>query len=175
MGSGNDVYYSPGFSMNVIGLYDPNKIRVSKDPLNELPMETYRPSSADLVLDTNGQPINPAKSINTSGDPVGLLTNSPNMLTTLESAQQYRGNKSISSIRLKIKGGETLSEKSDQLLQQIKANIEKDTSLVATITKGSSPQPVVTKVVEQGKTLGWIEQPWVHIGAAMTIFRETSV
>ncbi|KTR27806.1 hypothetical protein RSA11_03840 [Exiguobacterium indicum] len=175
MGSGNDIYYSPGFSMNVIGLYDSNKIRVSKDPLNELPMETYRPSSADLVLDANRKPVNPAKSINTSGDPVGLLTNSPNMLTTLDSAQQYRGNKSISSIRLKIKGGETLSEKSDQLLQQIKATIERDPGLVATITKGSSPQPAVTKVVEQGKTLGWIEQPWVHIGAAMTIFRETSV
>ncbi len=30
-------------------------------------------------------------------------------------------------------------------------------------------------MIDDGKTLGWIEQPWIHIGAAMTIFRETSV
>ncbi|WP_214808182.1 ABC transporter permease [Exiguobacterium sp. s102] len=165
----------PYLSFNVVGLYDPNKINVSKDPLNELPMETYRPSSADLVLDAEGKPINPAKPIDTSGNPVGLLTSSPNILTTLDSALAVNGKQAISSIRLKVKGAATVSEQSEQLLQDVKKQIEQETGLVATITKGSSPQPVVTKVVDDGKTLGWIEQPWIHIGAAMTIFRETSV
>lgn len=165
----------PYLTFKVVGLYDPNKIKVSKDPLNELPMETYRPSSADLVLDARGNPVNPAKSIDTSGNPVGLLTNSPNILTTLDSAFAVNGKQAISSIRLKVKGATTVSEESEQLLQEVKTQIEQETGLLATITKGSSPQPVVTKVVDNGKTLGWIEQPWVHIGAAMTIFRETSV
>ena len=38
----------PYLAFKVVGLYDPNNIKVSKDPLNELPMETYRPSS--LIL-----------------------------------------------------------------------------------------------------------------------------
>ncbi|WP_026831386.1 ABC transporter permease [Exiguobacterium antarcticum] len=168
-------YVVPYVSMDIIGQYESNKIKVSKDPLNELPMETYRPSTADLVLDADQQPINPARKIRSSGNPVGLLTNSPNILTTLDSARAIYGEKSISSIRLKVKGATTVSEESEQLLQDVKTQIEQETGLIATITKGSSPQPVVTKVVDNGKTLGWIEQPWVHIGAAMTIFRETSV
>ncbi|MCY1691014.1 ABC transporter permease [Exiguobacterium sp. SL14] len=165
----------PYLAFKVVGLYDPNNIKVSKDPLNELPMETYRPSSADLVLDGKGEPVNPAKSIDTSGNPVGLLTSSPNILTTIDSARAVNGEQAISSIRLKVKGANTVSEESEQLLQDVKQQIEQETGLIATITKGSSPQPVVTKVVDDGKTLGWIEQPWIHIGAAMTIFRETSV
>ncbi|MGX8177169.1 ABC transporter permease [Exiguobacterium artemiae] len=168
-------YVVPYVSMDIVGQYDSNKIKVSKDPLNELPMETYRPSTADLVLDAKQQPVNPARKIQSSGNPVGLLTNSPNILTTLDSARAIYGEKSISSIRLKVKGATTVSEQSEKVLQDVKTQIEQETGLLATITKGSSPQPVVTKVVEQGKTLGWIEQPWVHIGAAMTIFRETSV
>ncbi|MBF8152870.1 ABC transporter permease [Exiguobacterium sp. TBG-PICH-001] len=165
----------PFLQFKVVGLYDPKNIKVSKDPLNELPMETYRPSSADLVLDAKGEPVNPAKSIDTSGNPVGLLTSSPNILTTIDSARAVNGEQAISSVRLKIKGASTVSEASEQLLQDVKKQIEQKTGLMVTITKGSSPQPVVTKVVDDGKTLGWIEQPWIHIGAAMTIFRETSV
>ncbi|WP_323679500.1 ABC transporter permease [Exiguobacterium indicum] len=169
-----DVIF-PFLQFKVVGLYDPNNIKVSKDPLNELPMETYRPSSADLVLDAKGEPVNPAKSIDTSGNPVGLLTSSPNILTTIDSARAVNGEQAISSIRLKIKGASTVSEESERLLQDVKKQIEQKTGLMVTITKGSSPQPVVTKVLDDGKTLGWIEQPWIHIGAAMTIFRETSV
>ena len=166
---------NPYLTFNVVGLYDPNKINVSKDPLNELPMETYRPSAASIVLDSKNEPVNPAQPINTTGNPIGLLTNSPNVLTTVDSVKKVMGDQSISSIRLKVKGASSVGEQSDKTLQRIKSEIERKTGHIATITKGSSPQPVVTKVVDDGKTLGWIEQPWIHIGAAMTIFRETSV
>lgn len=169
------VYSSPNVFFNIVGLYDPKKIRVSKDPLNELPMETYRPAAADIVLDSKDKPVNPSKPVNTSGNPVGLLTSSPNLLTTIESAKKVRGENSISSIRIKVAGATKVGEASEKLLQKVKSQIEQETGLLVTITKGSSPQPVVTKVVTDGKTLGWIEQPWIHIGAAMTIFRETSV
>ncbi|WP_215084138.1 ABC transporter permease [Exiguobacterium sp. s78] len=166
---------TPTVDFDVIGLFDPKKITVSKDPLNELPLETYRPATANLVLDATGKPINPSPTINSSNNPVDLLTGSPNILTTLNAAQLINGKQSISSIRLKISGAKQMGEKSEQLLQDVKQQIERETGLIATITKGSSPQPVVTKVIDDGKTLGWIEQPLIHIGAAMTIFRETSV
>ncbi len=145
-----DVIF-PFLQFKVVGLYDPNNIKVSKDPLNELPMETYRPSSADLVLDAKGEPVNPAKSIDTSGNPVGLLTSSPNILTTIDSARAVNGEQAISSIRLKIKGASTVSEESERLLQDVKKQIEQKTGLMVTITKGSSPQPVVTKVSMTGR------------------------
>lgn len=171
----NDLaYLSPVLDFEVVGTFDPEKIAVSKDPLNELPMETYRPASADLVLDQDGSPLNPSVSINTSGNPAGLLTNSPSIITTLDTARLLNGGQSISSIRIKVNNVDTLNESSEAILQELKQQIESDTGLIATITTGSSPQPVITKVVKEGNTLGWVEQPWIHLGAAITIFRETS-
>ncbi len=95
---------TPTVDFDVIGLFDPKKITVSKDPLNELPLETYRPATANLVLDATGKPINPSPTINSSNNPVDLLTGSPNILTTLNAAQLINGKQSISSIRLKISG-----------------------------------------------------------------------
>lgn len=168
------IYLSPVLDFEVVGTFDPEKIAVSKDPLNELPMETYRPASADLALDQDGSPLNPSVSINTSGNPAGLLTNSPSIITTLDAARLLNGEQSISSIRIKVNNVDTLNEASEATLQELKEQIERDTGLIATITTGSSPQPVITKVVKEGNTLGWIEQPWIHLGAAITIFRETS-
>ncbi|WP_445001696.1 ABC transporter permease [Exiguobacterium alkaliphilum] len=168
------IYLSPVLDFAVVGTFDPEKIAVSKDPLNELPMETYRPASADLVLDQDASPLNPSVSINTSGNPAGLLTNSPSIITTLDAARLLNGEQAISSIRIKVDNIDTLNESSETLLQELKQQIERDTGLIATITTGSSPQPVITKVVKEGNTLGWIEQPWIHLGVAITIFRETS-
>src|SRR5699024_10293103 len=42
-----------------IGFYDPTELHISKDPLNELPMETYSSASAELVLDAELDPVNP--------------------------------------------------------------------------------------------------------------------
>jgi putative ABC transport system permease protein len=165
----------PFVNYKYVGFYDPNKISVSKDPLNELPLETYRPSRASLVLDKEGKPVNPAKDVSTAGNPGGLLTNPPNILTTLDAATMIHGDDAISSIRIKVKGVETLGEKSEEKLQQVAKEIEKQTGLVTTITRGSSPQPVITKVTDGSKVLGWIEQPWIHIGASITIFRETTM
>ncbi|MBN3554042.1 ABC transporter permease [Fictibacillus nanhaiensis] len=166
---------NPFVNYKYVGFYDPNKITVSKDPLNELPLETYRPSRASLVLDENGKPVNPSKEVSTAGNPAGLLTNPPNILTTMDAAAMIHGEDAISSIRIKVKGVETLGEKSEEKLQNVRKQIESQTGLVATITRGSSPQPVITKVTDDSKVLGWIEQPWIHLGASITIFKETTM
>lgn len=165
----------PLLTYRVVGFYNPSKLSVSKDPLNELPLETYRPAKASLVLDENSLPINPARDITGIGHPAGLLTNPPNMLTTIQASQAVMGDNAISAIRLKVKGVETFNESSQKKLESIAKQIEKETGLVTDITRGSSPQPVLIEVKKEGKTLGWMEQPWINLGAAITILKETTL
>src|SRR5699024_1030941 len=47
----NEYGALPTFYPYFVGFYDPGKLDISMDPLTELPMETYRPSTAELVVD----------------------------------------------------------------------------------------------------------------------------
>src|SRR5699024_7232574 len=47
----------PRIEPDWVGFYDPGKLDISKDPKNELPVETYRPATAELVMDADGNPI----------------------------------------------------------------------------------------------------------------------
>lgn len=160
-----------------IGFYDPKKLNLPLDPLTELPMETYRPATAELVLDPNNQPINPPKKLLPTTNPLGFLTQPPVMLTTLDAAEQSIGKKYISAIRVKVKGVEKLTEESQKKLEQISKEIEDKTGLITDITLGSSPQPAIVKIPEtkETKAIGWMEQPWVNIGASYSIFKETKI
>ncbi|MEJ8548722.1 FtsX-like permease family protein [Brevibacillus borstelensis] len=160
-----------------IGFYDPEKLAIAKDPIEELPMETYRPAEARLVLDKDGKPMNPSVSVRPSLNPFGLLTNPPLMLTTIDAATQLMGDKPIASIRIKVKGVEGVSQASQQKLEAVAEEIEKRTGLIADITLGSSPQPVLVHVPANGSypAMGWIEQFFVKLGSVFTLFREVSL
>lgn len=165
----------PYVTYNVVGFYNPNNITATKDPLNELPLETYRPPQAKLVLDENSKPISPPSDVIGIGNPTGFLTNPPNILTTLEAAEMLTNGNSISSIRVKINGVDGVSETSQKRVESIAKEITDKTGLVTVVTLGSSPQPTITEIQKGKSTLGWIEQPWINIGNAITIFRETSL
>lgn len=170
-------YFTATLHFNYVGFFDPSKLNIAKDPLTELPMETYRPPSAKWVLDSKNRPVNPPKQLKPTDNPLGLLTQPPTMLTTLEAAQALVGDRPISAIRVKVSGVERLDEKSQARLEKIAAEIEKKTGLITDITLGSSPQPILLHVPAVGDLpeLGWIEQPWVRIGSAITLFRETQL
>ncbi|MBP3039144.1 FtsX-like permease family protein [Bacillaceae bacterium Marseille-Q3522] len=167
----------PRINPQWIGFYDPGKLDIAKDPTNELPMETYRPASAELVLDENAEPINPPSELKPTDNPYDFLTNPPSMLTTLEAAEQILGDKPIAAIRVKVAGVSSMSEESKQKLEAVAAQIEEETGLITDITLGSSPQPTLTYVpsINEDKAVGWLQQPWVKIGSSIAIFRETSV
>src|SRR5699024_3679146 len=57
-----------------VGFYDPSKLDISKDPKNELPMETYRPATAEMVLNAEKDPVNPPIQLKPNGDPYDFLT-----------------------------------------------------------------------------------------------------
>lgn len=159
-----------------IGFYDPERLNIAKDPLHDLPIETYHPALARLTLDRNDKPVNPPITLKPTDNPFGLLTSSPLLLTTLEGAAQFLGDKPISSVRLKVKGVENVNEISQKKLEVIAKEIEKRTGLIADITLGSSPQPTLIHVrSNKEEELGWIEQIFVKLGTVFTLFRETKL
>lgn len=164
-----------------IGYYDPSQLNLALDPLTELPMETYRPATAELVLDADQKPINPPRELKPTYNPYGYLANPPTMLTTLEAAEHLVGKKPISAIRIKVAGVSDLSEESQALLEQVATEIEEKTGLITDITLGSSPQQNLINVPELKsesmviKELGWFQQPWIKLGSSFSIFRETKI
>lgn len=168
---------NPRLSPYLIGLYDPSKLNISKDPLSELPMETYSIPTATHVLNQDGKPINPPKKINSNSNIYGFLMQPPTMLTTIEASEQILGEKPISVIRIKVKDVATIGEESQKKLEIVAKEIEKQTGLLTDITLGSSPQPILINIPKVGKNeeVGWIEQLWVKKGASINIFKETKL
>ncbi|KAA0547425.1 ABC transporter permease [Bacillus sp. BGMRC 2118] len=162
---------------NFKGIFDPSKLNISKDPLTELPMETYFPSKAQWVIDKENQPVNPPKEMKPLNNPYGFLTKPPLILTTIDAAAKVLGNKPISAIRVKVSGVEKLTDESELILQQVAKRIEEETGLITDITLGSSPQPALTHIpgIEGKSNLGWVQQPWIKLGSSITIFQETKV
>lgn len=173
----DDGPLAPRIDPEWIGSFNPAKLNISQDPLNELPMETYRPAAADLVLDQGRQPVNPPVALKPTMQPFGFLTKPPQMLTTIDAAAEIVGDEPISAIRIKVAGVENMNETSQDLLEEVAGDIESKTGLMTDITLGSSPQPTLTHIPETQDTdeLGWFEQPWVKLGSAFTIFDETKV
>ncbi|HEY4601551.1 MAG TPA: ABC transporter permease, partial [Cerasibacillus sp.] len=112
-----------------IGFYDSSKLNISKDPTNELPMETYRPASSKLVLDKDLKPINPPitlKPTSSGGhDALDIITEPPTFLTTLEAAEAIIGDKPISAIRIRVKDVTDLSEDSQAKIEKVADEIER--------------------------------------------------
>ncbi|MFC4560185.1 ABC transporter permease [Virgibacillus kekensis] len=167
----------PRLKLDFKGVFDPHKLDISKDPLTELPMETYFPSKAQLVLNNQEKPVNPPRKMKPLNSPYGFITKPPLILTTLEAAEQVLGEKSISAIRIKVKGVEQISLESEQLLKSVARKIEEETGLITDVTLGSSPQPALTHIPSVGdkENIGWVEQPWIKLGSSVTIFHESKV
>jgi ABC-type lipoprotein release transport system permease subunit len=174
---GKDSSTWPRLKTNFIGVYDPTKLKISKDPLTKLPMETYFPADAKLVLTPDGEPVNPPETIKPIDQPYSYLTKPPVMLTTLDGATKILGDKPISSIRVKVTGVKHLTEKSQKKLEAVAKEIRDKTGLITDITLGSSPQPALMYVPKVGnqESLGWVEQPWVKIGSSFVLFKETKM
>lgn len=162
---------------NFIGFYDPLKLQMAMDPLSELPMDTYRPPSAQLIFDDAMHPLNPPAALKPDNNPLGLLTSPPTMLTTIEAAANILTDKPISVIRIKAAGISEVSEDSQKKLEQIASEIREQTGLEADIVFGSSPQPVLIHVPAGGSQpgLGWVEQQWIKLGTKFVIVKEMQI
>ncbi|MCT4784785.1 FtsX-like permease family protein [Exiguobacterium aestuarii] len=167
----------PKVKLNYIGVFDPGKLDMARDPLTDLPMETYFPAKADWVIDADDEPVNPVKEMLPVNNDRGFLTRPPLVLTTLEAAAAILGDEPISAIRVNVSGVNELNEESEAKLQAIAKEIEEKTGLITDVTLGSSPQMALTYLpgLQEGEALGWVQQPWVRLGSSFTIFEETKM
>lgn len=161
----------------IVGIYDPDKLKLSKDPASETPLETYRAATAQLVLDPKGNPINPPKNVQATLNPLGLLTSPPTNLTTIDAATAILGDHAISAIRVKVAGITDLGIESQAKVERVAAEIEQQTGLITDVIMGSSPHPTLIEVPANGDTsaLGWIEQMWMKVGVTTGVFQETQM
>jgi hypothetical protein len=139
-----------------VGLFDPKKLNLSKDPLTELPMETYRPASGRLVLNENGKPVNPPLDIKSENSPYSFLTRPPSLLTTLDAVKEVvkrtpaMGDKPISVIRIKVSGVDSLSEESQAKLEKVAKELKKRQALAPKLRLGprlSQFSPIFQRLV----------------------------
>lgn len=167
----------PMLNFNYIGVFDPQKLKLSKDPLTELPMETYFPAKAQWVVNAKNQPVNPPTDMKPLNNPYGFLTKPPLILTTIEAAAKVLGDKPISAIRVNVTGVNSLNEESEAKLQAVAKEIEDKTGLITDVTLGSSPQLALTHLpgLEGEKALGWVQQPWIKLGSSISIFQESKM
>lgn len=167
----------PTLQLDYIGVFDPQKLQMSKDPLTELPMETYFPAKAQWVVDAENNPVNPFTDMKPVNNPYGFLTKPPLILTTIEAAAQVLGEEPISAIRVNVAGVEELNEESEAKLQAVAKEIEKQTGLITDVTLGSSPQLALTHLpgLEGEEALGWVQQPWIKLGSSISIFQEAKI
>ncbi|MDX1770934.1 MAG: FtsX-like permease family protein, partial [Planococcaceae bacterium] len=167
----------PKLRMNFIGVFDPQNLKVSKDPLTELPMETYFPAKAQWVMDSSNNPVNPPADMKPTNDAYGFLTKPPLVLTTLDAAALILGDTPISAIRVNVTGVETMNEESEVLLKEVANEIEEKTGLITDITLGSSPQYALTHLpgLAGEEALGWVQQPWIKLGSSISIFQEAKI
>ncbi|MBD1224329.1 ABC transporter permease [Virgibacillus halodenitrificans] len=172
-----DMAKLPRLDPQYIGVYSPSKLSISTDPTTEVPMETYRAPTARYVLDKNEKPVNPISKVTATSNPFGYLMQSPTMLTTIDAAKEFLGDEPISAVRIKVDGVNEISDTSQSKLEAIAAAIEKETGLITEITLGSSPQPLLIHVpsVENIPELGWIEQPWIKLGASINILKQANL
>jgi FKBP-type peptidyl-prolyl cis-trans isomerase len=160
-----------------IGIFEPQKLSISKNPLTKLPMGNYQSPESLLKLDEHGKPLNPPQSIYPTDNPSGFLLQPPSALTTIDAASQILGDKPISAIRIKVKGVKELNDASQTKLEKLAKKVKDVTGLNTLITLGSSPEPVLIHIPPTKRTpgLGWAAMPWIHLGASYSIYKNTKV
>jgi len=182
-----------------VGIFDPRRLTLGRDPLTELPMETYRPVKARLVRDAAGKPLSTPPKVY-SVDPVhGLLTQPVALLTTIDAARELYGDACISAIRVRIEGSDLSGEAAQRRIEQVAKEIHARTGLQVDVTYGSSPTRTLIYVEgltrdeaaaaneafaarygfepppppeEDVPPLGCIEEPWVKKNVHISIVRE---
>jgi len=170
------VYSSgPHISISVLGLFDVDRLDVGRDPLTELPLETYRPAGGLLVRDSDGSPLAEPVRLRPVGYDLGLLTLPPLMLTTIDAARMLYGDDCISAVRVRVEGAATMSEEARRKIEWVAKEIFARTGLKVDVTIGSSPtrrEVIVAGNEGSIPPLGYVELPFVEKNVHITIFDE---
>ncbi len=136
-----------------------------------VPVDIYAPPSATLVYDPSGHRLDEPRSLLPNGDPQSYIQEPPLMLTTMEAARLIAGEKSISSIRVRVAGVERYSPEAQQKLERVAAEIVHRTGLQVVITAGASPERTLVFLPGIGSIppAGYVEEWWTKAGVNLAI------
>ncbi|WP_285733764.1 ABC transporter permease [Kitasatospora phosalacinea] len=163
---------------SIEGVYDPARL-AAVNPLTAVPLGAFDAPVTTGADDASrqalgGQPMRP------DGNMAGLLTQPPQLLTTLDSLHTitggaYAGNMHfgdpISSIRVKVAGVTGTDPVSRERVRLVAEQIQQATGLLVDVTYGSSPRPVriALPAGEFGRPALLLDQNWVKLGVAFTV------
>ncbi len=160
-----DVRSLPPFTFQVRGRYDFASLAAPQDPLVYTPLGIYEPPAGVVRYDENGTPL-PEQIYYPDLNPGGFLPRPPLALTTLDAAQYLSGRDDfIDAIRVRLSGIEAYTPENLAKVERVAAEIAERTGLHVDIVAGSSPQKVLVQVPD----LGYVEEQWTTLGAAVQV------
>lgn len=163
-------------SFRIVGTYDPDKIpRPSK--LNEVPLETYRPSYVEGP-DPASKAVLGNKPMLSDLNPAGYVQSPPALLVPLKALPLFWSNfhglnqkSPVSSVRVRVAGITGLDPVSREKIRQIAEQIQTTTGLDVDITIGSSLQnrQIAIPVTTSGTPALLVNERWTKKGVAVEI------
>lgn len=157
-GGGQPYFLAPVGTFNLAALRPPS------DPLDEVPLGAYEQAVASLPT-TGGN----GRSVHATPNPLGFLTPSPDVITTIAAATLLRGPDPIDAIRVRVGGVTRFDRQAEQKIEAVADRINSFPGVDVRIVAGSSPQPVKVEVPSyypSGAALGTVTEQWTTLGAA---------
>lgn len=151
------------FDIEKLGLEGPGGLAV--------PADNYVPPVLTLTHDASGRPLAKPRKLLPNGNPYSYIQEPPLMLTTMQAARLIAGDKSISSIRVRVAGIEQYSPEAQQKLERVAAEIVRRTGLNVTVTAGASPEKTLVFLPGFGSVpaAGYVEEWWTKAGVNVEV------
>jgi hypothetical protein len=104
-------------------------------------------------------------------NPLGFLTDPPEVIMNIDQASLLRGADPIDAIRVRVAGLSGFDAAARAKVERVASEIVQQGGLNARIVAGSSPRPVdvyVPHYLPGGRDLAWVQEDWTSLGAAQT-------
>ena len=157
-----------------IGVFDATSITKLKTNLGYVPLETYAPPNVRLILDDEGEPVEPPAAISPMLEPEGYIQYPPVFLTTMAVAKLYDPVDPISAIRVRVRGINAFNPETQAKIEAVAGIILDQTGLDVDVVVGSSPRKILVHIPGYGgaPSLGYAEELWIEKGVTLSYARE---
>jgi hypothetical protein len=154
------------FLLAPVGSFDLGRLRLPSNPLDHVPLGAWEATSAQLLSRKDGRP---GAMVTPTSNPLGFLTDPPEVITNIDQASLLRGKDPIDAIRVRVGGLSGFGAASRAKVERVASEIVQLGGLNARIVAGSSPRAVdvyVPRYLPGGRDLGWVQEEWTSLGAA---------
>jgi hypothetical protein len=154
------------FLLAAVGEFDFGRLRLPSNPLNHVPLGAWESASAQLLSRPGGRP---GAVVRPTSNPLGFLTDPPEVITNIDQAPLLRGRDPIDAVRVRVGGLAGFDAASRAKVERVASEIVQLGGLNVRIVAGSSPRAVdvyVPRYLPGRRDLGWVQEDWTSLGAA---------